>query len=284
MELQVKQLFEKLLRPLTSEEYNQLSESIQANGCEIPLMIWKGIIIDGHNRYQICREHGITFNTTDRSDDFDDETAVMCWILENALGRRNLGDDDRKAYIGELYNLATIRDADKKARVDSKGDTATNSIGDKLSPAHRTAENIGKQFDVSGRTVRRYGAVQKMGYEAKQLVGDEFDQGSGDEAIIEFDEFAQDQPSNDFNQGEMSEDERKAAKQASGLKSHKSKSKGIQTQKKSMLRVYEIFLNKIQSLRLDLTCNVIEPDYQAIYISIEADRASIPAAKARFGR
>lgn len=53
--------FKDLIPPLTTEELEMLEESIVANGCESPLIVWNGIIVDGHNRYAICHKRGIPF-------------------------------------------------------------------------------------------------------------------------------------------------------------------------------------------------------------------------------
>ena len=48
-----------LIPPLSAEERKMLEESIVRDGCDTPLTVWEGTIVDGHNRYDICREHGI---------------------------------------------------------------------------------------------------------------------------------------------------------------------------------------------------------------------------------
>ena len=48
-----------LIPPLSTEERKMLEESIVRDGCDTPLTVWEGTIVDGHNRYDICREHGI---------------------------------------------------------------------------------------------------------------------------------------------------------------------------------------------------------------------------------
>lgn len=89
-DLTVEPRFERLCPPLREAERVMLEESILAKGCEMPLIVWAGkdIIVDGHNRYSICREHGIPFAITEES--FETEDDVMYWIVMNQIGRRNL--------------------------------------------------------------------------------------------------------------------------------------------------------------------------------------------------
>ena len=58
-ELTIDQDFKDLIRPLRSQEYLQLEENLLADGCREPIVVWNGVIVDGHNRYEICKKHGM---------------------------------------------------------------------------------------------------------------------------------------------------------------------------------------------------------------------------------
>jgi len=88
--------FRDLIPPLNDEELAMLEESIIANGCESPLIVWNGVIVDGHNRHAICQKHGIPFAVTEK--EFGSREDAMLWMLRNQLGRRNLNSYQR----GEL--------------------------------------------------------------------------------------------------------------------------------------------------------------------------------------
>ena len=85
--------FRDLIPPLNEEELKLLEESIVADGCESPLIVWNGIIIDGHNRYAICRKHNIPFPIQEKN--FSSRDDAMLWMLRNQLGRRNLNNYQR---------------------------------------------------------------------------------------------------------------------------------------------------------------------------------------------
>ena len=53
--------YQNLIPPPSDEEYKMLEESIIRDGCDTPLVVWKGTIVDGHNRYKICQKHNIPF-------------------------------------------------------------------------------------------------------------------------------------------------------------------------------------------------------------------------------
>ena len=85
--------FRDLIPPLNEEELKLLEESLVADGCESPLIVWNGVIVDGHNRYAICRKHEIPFAIQEK--DFSSRDEAMLWMLRNQLGRRNLNNYQR---------------------------------------------------------------------------------------------------------------------------------------------------------------------------------------------
>lgn len=85
--------FRDLIPPLNEEELKLLEASIVADGCESPLIVWNGVIVDGHNRYAICRKHGIPFSIQEKN--FSSRDDAMLWMLRNQLGRRNLNSYQR---------------------------------------------------------------------------------------------------------------------------------------------------------------------------------------------
>src|SRR6056297_1957130 len=106
--MDIREDFKKLIPPLTSEEYKQLEENIIEEGCRDALVTWNGLILDGHNRYKICTEHGINFDVYEM--DFDSEEEAKDWMDKNQLGRRNLTPDQRRVIIGRRYNREKNKD------------------------------------------------------------------------------------------------------------------------------------------------------------------------------
>jgi hypothetical protein len=50
-ELKINPRFQAAIPPLTAEEYDNLRESIFSEGCRDSLIVWNGVIVDGHNRF-----------------------------------------------------------------------------------------------------------------------------------------------------------------------------------------------------------------------------------------
>jgi hypothetical protein len=93
--------FQRLIPPLSSDEYKQLERNLIQDGCREPISVWNNVILDGHNRYEICTRHEIPFSTVPI--DFSCREAAISWICDNQLGRRNITEETRKYLIGKRY-------------------------------------------------------------------------------------------------------------------------------------------------------------------------------------
>lgn len=112
----IDQEFQSLIPPLSDDEYEGLEKSILTEGFHEwePIVTWNGTIIDGHNRYAICDEHGIAFKTVER--DFPSRDAAKIWILDHQMNRRNLSSGQRSALVidkreAEVREQARLRQA-----------------------------------------------------------------------------------------------------------------------------------------------------------------------------
>ena len=146
-ELAIDNEFRDLVTPLTREEYSQLETNILAEGCRHPLVVWAGVIIDGHNRYRICKEHGLPFEVEEI--DFADRRQAINWIIDNQLGRRNLAPWQMSILRGKRYNAEKQQGA--------RTDLTFPQFGEKLSASERLAD----QYGVSKNTIQRDGEFAK---------------------------------------------------------------------------------------------------------------------------
>ena len=148
--------FANKIPPLREEELEQLEENILADGVVInPLIVWDGVIVDGHNRYRILQKHPeIQFTTYEKK--FTDRYAAIAWICKNQLGRRNLTQEQYKYLIGERYeaekrmesfygNRFTL--ADKSSRIQNESGYS----------GERTREKIARENNISVSYVQRAG-------------------------------------------------------------------------------------------------------------------------------
>jgi pyruvate/2-oxoglutarate dehydrogenase complex dihydrolipoamide acyltransferase (E2) component len=80
--------------PLTPDEHGALESSLLAEGCRDALVLWGDVLVDGHNRYGICQQHGIPFQTL-QSTHFKSLGDVHLWMIDQHLGRRSVSDFQR---------------------------------------------------------------------------------------------------------------------------------------------------------------------------------------------
>jgi len=58
------------------------------------LVLWGDVLVDGHNRYGICRKHGLPFQTVQNTR-FQSIEDVHLWMIDQHLGRRSISDFQR---------------------------------------------------------------------------------------------------------------------------------------------------------------------------------------------
>ena len=112
-DLEINERFEKIAPPLSDREFGLLRDDILAHGCITPLIVWDGIIIDGHHRYKICRRYGIPFKIVEM--EFDGDASAVAWIITNQLARRNLSPFQRCEMVLP-YEAELKAEAKKKRR------------------------------------------------------------------------------------------------------------------------------------------------------------------------
>ena len=90
--------FQSKIPPLTFEELNQLEANILRDGRILnPIIVWEGLIVDGHNRYTIAKKHPeIPFTIDER--EFASRYEAIIGICKNQLGRRNLTPEKEVPY------------------------------------------------------------------------------------------------------------------------------------------------------------------------------------------
>ncbi len=159
-QVQVWDLFKNLIPPLSKDEYMLLEQSILSEGCRESLIVWKkssneNILIDGHNRYEICQKHGIDFGLEIKS--FDNLEQAQDWVIENQLGRRTLSKEQASYLRGKKYNREK-REGFKGNQYFSKGQNVHKQ---------NTAEKIAALYNVNEKTIQRDAqfakAIDKIG-------------------------------------------------------------------------------------------------------------------------
>ena len=143
--------FQGKIPPLTFEELNQLEANILRDGRIInPIIVWEGLIVDGHNRFIIAKKHPEIPYTVHETE-FANRYEAIIWICKNQLGRRNLTPEQKKYLIGKQYEAEKCSNGgDRKSAVAKSGCQIGNLI-----PTSKTCQKVAKENGVGMRTVFR---------------------------------------------------------------------------------------------------------------------------------
>ncbi len=156
--------------PLTPEEHAALERSILAEGCRDALVLWGDVLVDGHNRYGICTQHGIPYNTVQNTafNSFDD---VYLWMIDQHLGRRSVSDYQRGvlalrkkdilAGLGQPVPSATSAPEDTSPPWDEAVSTPVVSPAPSATQAQPTREALAKSARLSNATFSLIEKIQK---------------------------------------------------------------------------------------------------------------------------
>lgn len=156
--------FKSLIPPLQAEERLRLVQSLLDEGCRDALIVWKEqkILVDGHNRYEICREHGIPYKVTERT--FTGRDHVKQWIITNQIARRNISKNWRDYLIGLEYRSLKQQGA--------RTDLTSPQNGEKSKTT--TAQKVAASHDVSKTTVERAAKFSTAVDQVAEKYGNEY--------------------------------------------------------------------------------------------------------------
>lgn len=155
--MQIDEEFKNLIPRLGDEEFRQLEENIIVEGCRDALITWNNILIDGHNRYEICKKNGIDFRTIEKT--FSNREEVKMWIIKNQFGRRNLSKYDRSLLALKLEDMYREKAKENQGkRTDLFHEREKSSI----MPINTTKE-LAQIAGVSINTMNKVNQIQKQG-------------------------------------------------------------------------------------------------------------------------
>lgn len=176
-ELTIDPEFRDLIPPIGDDELKGLERGILLDGCLDPLKLWNGAIVDGHNRYAICRKHQVPFQTTDMH--FANRDDAKVWILRNQMGRRNLLDYQRAVVAIKLETLlrpkaeekqkANLRRGSVSSTLTKRGPDEPTSTGaeppphvDEPSAPVHVRKEVAKAAGLSEGTIRKVKVIEEQ--------------------------------------------------------------------------------------------------------------------------
>lgn len=145
--LNIDQELKNLLPPLSDEEFISLEEDIVNCGRILqPVLVWNGVIIDGHNRYEIAQVHELDFETKEIA--FESKEEAKLWIIKHQMGRRNLNDFQRAEMAIKLKSSVEV-----KAKANQRA--AGGAVPMKSTEPVNTREELAKLASSSEDTIRK---------------------------------------------------------------------------------------------------------------------------------
>ena len=192
-----------VIPPLTPDERSTLEANIvQAGRARDPLAVWNGVLLDGHNRFEICSRLGLPFDVAE-VDGIEDRNDAISWICQHQLGRRNLdaltrielalkregaiaakaaerlklspgrpikgvetfpqvNNEPTHLFIERLENETEQERQERDAALDRAPKASWGK------PATKTRDELGKVAGLSGKTIDKVKAIVERGTEAQK--------------------------------------------------------------------------------------------------------------------
>lgn len=127
---------------LTGADLEHLRNKLVTEGFHDPLVLWRGVLLDGYTRLTICREEGIEPAVRSVDDLIADRDGAIEWIRIHQHSRRNLDAKARALNIAEVYESRKRRHGGEREASDSDYHL-------------HTREAVAAEFNVSPAAVQR---------------------------------------------------------------------------------------------------------------------------------
>ena len=174
MNIVINEELKQYIDPLTPNEYAALERSLLAEGCRDALVLWGDVLIDGHNRYEICSKYDLPFKTI-QNDSFQSLEDVLLWMIDNQLGRRSVSDFQRgmlalrKRDIIAARTKAEATPAKNTSTEENEGAAASDAPATSDDPWHaddntgriKTREDIARAAGISSATIGQIDRIRK---------------------------------------------------------------------------------------------------------------------------
>ncbi|MGV7207425.1 hypothetical protein ACLB1G_06190 [Oxalobacteraceae bacterium A2-2] len=168
MQIKINDTLRSYIDPLTESEFQALERSILAEGCRDALVLWQDVLVDGHNRYEICQRHGIPFKVTENTS-FRNLDDVKLWMIDNHLGRRSVSDFQRGVLALRKKEIMAARAAELSAQAAAEDAAIAppEPSGEEQAKAKPAAmplasrEDIARAARLSANTISQIEKIQK---------------------------------------------------------------------------------------------------------------------------
>lgn len=178
MEYRIDPELNEVLPKLSDADYKALEQSLLTEGYKgAPIMVWGDIIVDGHNRYEICNKHNIPYEV--KEIEFESKEEVIIWMVRQQLGRRSLTPLQRIAIVekykpfykrkakenqskaGKNYGVGSQKLSENSTKAFQEGSENSTKVPKKID----VREELAKDADVSTNTYSKGVKILESGNE-----------------------------------------------------------------------------------------------------------------------
>lgn len=124
---------------LSNEELQSLADDIKANGLLEPIVVYKGEILDGRNRYEACEVAGVEPQFVA----WDGEGSPAAYVISKNLQRRNLTASQRAVIAYELLPLLEAEAKERQRLSNGRGKKGGQNCSTEIGKASEHAAKIG---------------------------------------------------------------------------------------------------------------------------------------------
>lgn len=150
-----------LIQPSSLASFEKLQESLLDDGCTTPIIVWHGLIVDGHKRYDICRRWNIPFSI--RQAKVSMRSEVYYYICSEQLKRDDLTKEMRKYLIGRAYQAEIEKNTDTYIRSNEQKDSQSHPfVPPKAYNKQEISRAVGYTFHIAPGTVLKYDTYAKI--------------------------------------------------------------------------------------------------------------------------
>jgi ParB-like chromosome segregation protein Spo0J len=158
--------FQALIPPLSKEEDIGLEVNLKENGCRHPLVVWNGLLLDGHHRWRICKRLGIRYDIVELKECRTRNDAKI-WIILNQFDRRNLSAAVRAKLALRLEPMIAARAKENQRLSEGAG----GGKGYQKSGNLNTDRELAKRAGLSHDTIHKMRVIEeKAPAEVKEKV------------------------------------------------------------------------------------------------------------------
>jgi len=154
--------FAALLPEQDEDTRAEFEAAIEADGFRDPLVVWNGVLLDGHHRFNLYFDKYETDEEMEPPEVVTIQLAsreqARAWVARNQLGRRNLPPAER-IRLAKIAVEPAVKEQAKAKKKQSGGAVIQKSEKPPVSTTHEVAKTAGVSHD----TVAKYNKVEAEG-------------------------------------------------------------------------------------------------------------------------